>query len=124
MLVGKRNQRNQTDFRWRTVPSLPNLLHGPQKTSSAERLYQIFLSRLSASGRNDRILSACPSSILNAIVAATIVPLDNWRGDGGDANNDEEERPLRVLRPQNPTQSDNPAKHTFGCANCGRCPPR
>jgi len=38
---------------------LPNLFKGPQKTNSAARLYQIFLSRLSTSGRSDRILSAC-----------------------------------------------------------------
>jgi hypothetical protein len=41
------------------VSQLPNLFKGPQKTSSAQRLYEIFLSRLSTSRRSDRILSAC-----------------------------------------------------------------
>ncbi len=41
------------------MPRLPNLFNGPQETESAERLYQIFLSRLSFSRRSDRVLSAC-----------------------------------------------------------------
>jgi hypothetical protein len=41
------------------VSQLPNLFEGPQKTASAQRLYQIFLSKLSAARRSDRILSAC-----------------------------------------------------------------
>ena len=38
---------------------LPNLFKGPQRTASAQRLYQIFLSRLSTSRRSDRILLVC-----------------------------------------------------------------
>jgi hypothetical protein len=41
------------------VSPLPNLFKGPQKTDSAQRLYEIFLSRLSTSRRSDRILLAC-----------------------------------------------------------------
>lgn len=43
----------------RAVSPLPNLFKDPQRTDSGQRLYQIFLSRLSTSRRSDRILSAC-----------------------------------------------------------------
>lgn len=41
------------------MPQLPNLFKGPQKVPSAQQLYQIFLSRLSTSGRSERVVSVC-----------------------------------------------------------------
>jgi hypothetical protein len=41
------------------MSALPNLFRGPQKTPSAQRLYETFLSRLSSSHQSDRILAAC-----------------------------------------------------------------
>lgn len=37
---------------------LPNLFHGPQRTASAQRLYEIFLARLTFAGSRDRVVSA------------------------------------------------------------------
>ena len=41
------------------MPRLPNLFQGAQRTASAQRLYEMFLSRLHFAGFNDRTLSAC-----------------------------------------------------------------